>query len=189
MMIGLINANMIKKLIISLLTPLLIGIYGCKNDPDEVVALTNEKIVPISTTTQVEMLYSDSAVLKARIRAPLRETYMGDEPYIEFTKGIRIEFFNASGKIESELTAKYAISYNNRDVMEARNDVVLKNDKGEKLQTEHLIWEQRTSMIHSEAFTRITTPEKVIYGDGFESTQDFSKYKILKMRGIVNLKE
>lgn len=168
---------------------LILSLIACKNDPEEVVALTNEKIVPISTTTQVEMLYSDSAMLKARIRAPLRETYMGDDPYIEFTQGIRIEFFNSFGKIESELTAKYAISYNNRDVMEARNDVVLKNDKGEKLQTEHLIWEQRLSMIHSEAFTRITTPEKVIYGDGFESTQDFSKYKILKMRGTVNLKE
>jgi hypothetical protein len=73
--------------------------------------------------------------------------------------------------------------------MEAKNNVVLSNSAGERLNTEHLIWDQKEDRIYSEVFTRITSPDKVIYGEGFESTPDFSKYRILKIKGIIQLKE
>jgi len=73
--------------------------------------------------------------------------------------------------------------------MEARNNVVVENTSGDKLETEHLIWDQKEDRIFSDVFTRITSPDRVIFGDGFESNQDFSKYRIRKVRGIIDLKE
>lgn len=174
------------------LTTLILLIFSfasCTNDIVEVKNISNEKTLPISTTKNVEMLYSDSAQLKARIKAPLRETYLGKSPYIEFTKGIRIEFYDENQKVESVLTAKYAISYTKDDKMEARNDVEISSSNGDKLNTNHLIWDQRLNKIYSKVFTKITSSERVIYGDGFESNQDFTSYKILKPKGIINLKQ
>jgi len=48
------------------------------------------------------------------------------------------------GEVESELRSNYAISYENSDIMEAKENVVVVNKKGETLNTEHLIWEKKT---------------------------------------------
>jgi LPS export ABC transporter protein LptC len=86
------------------------------------------------------------------------------------------------------MVAKYAISYNKKEQMIARNDVQLWNAEGKRLNTEELIWDQKTWRIHSEKFSKITSPTEVIYGDGFESDQDFSKYRIVNISGIVSVK-
>lgn len=162
---------------------------ACKNDPDHVEQLTQEQNFPVSTTFNVEMIYSDSGFTRAIINAPLRETFVSDSQYVEFKNGIKVQFYDRSQQPESRLTSNYAISYTERDVMEAKNDVVLINEKEEQLKTEHLIWDQRANRIYSDVFVTITTPEQIIYGDGFESNQDFSKYKIQKVKGIINVKD
>ena len=167
---------------------LLLVFGACKNDIREVQKLSTGKPLPISTSKNIEMLYSDSARLKARIKAPLRETYIGDEGFIEFTKGIRIEFYEPNGKLSSQLTAGYAINYTRKDLVEAKNNVIFTNSEGDKLNTEHLIWDQKLNRVYSEVFCKITSPDRVIYGDGFESKGDFSHYRILKIRGNINLK-
>jgi LPS export ABC transporter protein LptC len=87
------------------------------------------------------------------------------------------------------MNANYGISYTKTEIMEAKGNVVLESVKGDKLETEHLIWDQKADRIYSNVFSRITSPERVIYGDGFESNQDFSKYRILKVKGIISLTE
>jgi LPS export ABC transporter protein LptC len=167
----------------------LLALTACKNDLREVQKLDTGKPLPVSTTKNVEMMYSDSARLKARIKAPLRETYLGDESYIEFKKGIRVEFYESNGKLSSQLTAGYAINHTRKDLMEAKNNVIFSNSEGDKLNTEHLIWDQKLNRVYSEVFCKITSPDRVIYGEGFESKGDFSQYRILKIRGIINLKD
>jgi LPS export ABC transporter protein LptC len=163
--------------------------YSCANDLGEVKRLTEEIVLPVSSTKNVEMTYSDSARLRAKIKAPLRETYVGEKSEVVFNKGINIEFFDSAGKLESKMRANYAISYTKEDRLEARNNVVVENTSGDKLETEHLIWEQKEDRIHSDVFTKITSPDRVIFGDGFESNQDFSRYRILKVRGVIDLKD
>jgi len=168
---------------------LLCALGACRNDLNEIKALDSDKEMPVSTTSNVEMIYTDSSILRARIRAKLRETYMTEPSYISFPKGIKVEFYNENGKVSSRLSAGNAISYNEKEVMEARNNVTVTNDKGEKLNTEHLIWDRKANRIYSDVFTTITSPDKVIYGEGFESEGDFSKYRIRKVKGTVRLKE
>ena len=167
----------------------LICFFSCSNDLEEISRVSNDKVLPVSTSKNVEMLYSDSARMKARIKAPLRETYIGDKGYIEFRKGIKVEFFGNNGKVESQLTSEYAVSRTRENRTEAKNNVVLSNAAGDRLNTEHLIWDQKEDRIYSNVFTRITSPERVIYGEGFESNQDFSKYRILKIKGNISFKE
>jgi len=168
---------------------LLVLLGSCRNELEEVQKLTNEKPLPVSSTRNVEMLYSDSARLKAKINSPSRETFLGEEGIVEFPKGLKIEFYEFDGTVSSQLTAAYAVNYTNKDRMEAKNDVVFSNASGDKLNTEHLIWDQKMNRIYSEVFCKITSPDRVIYGEGFESKGDFSSYRILKIKGNISLKD
>ena len=162
---------------------------ACRNDIETVNKVTATIKAPTETGKNVEIIYSDSAKMKFKIIAPLIEHYTTDTSYLVFSKGVHVLFYDDSTKVKTELTAKYAIRYEGLNKMEARNDVVLLNQKGEKLNTEHLIWDEQKQLIYTEAFVKITTADEIIYGDGLESNQDFSKYKIKNIKGTLGLKE
>jgi LPS export ABC transporter protein LptC len=168
----------------------MVAIWGCKNDPAVVKQLAKDVEMPVSSTKNVEMLYTDSARLRAKVKAPRRDTYLGEKERIEFTEGVEVKFYDEDGSESGELKAKYAINNTKTEQMIARNNVQLVNKlEGKRLETEELIWDQKTGRIYSDKFSKITSKQEVIYGDGFESNQDFSQYRILKIRGIVNMEE
>lgn len=138
--------------------------------------------------TDVILTVTDSGHKIAEIRTPLMERYSGKNPYIEMTKGLQGLFFDKTGVKENQLDANYGISKQNEKIIEVRRDVVLENIKGEKLNTEKLTWNQATQKIYTDEFVKITTPDEVIYGNGFESNQNFTEYRIFKIKGILSLK-
>ena len=163
---------------------------SCENDVAEIESLTHRKNEPISIGKNVELIYSEKSNVKIKITAPLMEEYGVEEnKYMEMTKGIEVLFYDSLMNISSTLTANYAIHRVSKNIMEAKDDVVVVNDKGEILNTEHLIWEQDSSKIYTKDFVKITTEEEVIMGEGMEANQDFTKWRIHKIKGIINIKE
>jgi LPS export ABC transporter protein LptC len=163
---------------------------SCENDIKEVKTLTDKKKEPISKGKNVELIYSEKSDVKIKITAPLMEEYgMNEDKYIEMRDGIKVLFYDSLLNITSTLTSKYAIHRVGERVMEARDDVVVVNDKGEKLNTEELIWYEDSSKIYSHKFVKITTEDEIIMGEGMEANQDFSKWKIHKIKGTINVKE
>ncbi|HAW51156.1 MAG TPA: LPS export ABC transporter periplasmic protein LptC [Flavobacteriales bacterium] len=111
--------------------------------------------------------------------------YVGDVSYNEMPDGINIVFYDSASIESSRLTANYAIDHLTTNIMEAKNDVVILNSEGEQINTEHLIWDRNKQKIYSEVFVKITTADEIIMGEGFESNEDFTKYKILKPKGTI----
>lgn len=179
----------VRKQLLSYLFLFALTGTGCVNDMAQVEAITTDVLLPVEVADSVQIIYSDSALLKVILEAGHLERFLGENPYLELTEGVHVRFFNAIGEVESELRSNYAVSYENTDIMEAREDVVVVNREGETLNTEHLIWEEKTEKIHTEEFVKITTEDEVIFGHGFESNQDFTKYRIKKIKGTINLKE
>lgn len=167
----------------------LFTLLSCENDVEKINFLTGKKLVPLESTRNITLIFSDSGHVTARLISPLVERYEGDSSFVEFKEGLKLEFFNNQKQVESRLTAKYAIKYNRSGIMEAKNKVEVLNQKGEVLNCEHLVWNQSTHQIYSNTFVKIKTVDEIIFGDGFESSEDFSKYKIKKIRGTINLKD
>ena len=163
---------------------------SCENDVKKVASLT-KKNEPNSRGKNVSLIYSEKANVKIKVTAPVMEEYGIEEKdkYIEMQKGIKVQFFDSLLKVTSTLTSKYAIHRVGEKIMEAKNDVVVVNDKGEQLNTEHLIWNEDSSKIYSDKFVKITTEDEILMGEGMEANQDFSKWKIHKIKGIINVKE
>jgi len=115
--------------------------------------------------------------------------YEGEKPYCEMPKGIEVYFYDSLMQVTSNLTANYAISYEKEKIMEARNNVVVINEKKEQLNTERLVWDQRKAIIYSDKFVKINTGKMIIWGDGMTSDERFDKWKILKVKGSITINE
>lgn len=145
--------------------------------------------MPVESARDIEIIYSENGMPKALLTSPLYKNYEGENPYLEFPQGIKIIFFDSLNNEKSQLTANYAISDENSQIMEAKSDViVLNHEKGEKINTEHLIWDQKKQLIYSNLFVKITTKDEVIYGkEGFESDQNMDKWIIKKTSAEFNI--
>ncbi len=176
------------KLVIGLSILILVA---CENDIEKVKIITGKKAIPVERGKEVEILYSDSAKIKARLLAKELNRFTEKQPYIEMPKGIKMYFYDANQKVNSTLTSEYAkvLQFPDNNIMEAKRKVVVVNEKNETLNTEHLVWNQKEETIVSDAFVTITTKDEIIMGDGLESNQSFTKYKIKKMKGTINLKK
>jgi len=162
---------------------------SCENDIEEIKSLTENKKSPVQSGKNVELIYSEKALVKIKVTAPIMEEYVGEEHYQEMTEGINVVFYDSLMNENSTLTSKYAIHKVKEKIMEVENDVVIVNAKGEQLNTEHLIWLQETEKIYTDEFVKITTGDEIIMGDGLEANQDFSKWKIHKIRGTILIQE
>lgn len=164
-------------------------IIGCENDIEKIKLITQKSKTPTESAKQVEIFYSDSARARIQIKARSMDHYVTDNPYLEMPDGVDVIFFDDSMRTKSKLTANYAIHMEKERKMEARKNVVVVNEKGEQLHTERLIWDEQTSRIYSDEFVKITTKDEIIFGQGFESNQNFSRYKINKIKGNIKIKQ
>lgn len=144
----------------------------------------------VETATDVTIRYTDSARLKAIVTAPLMERYPdADKPYLEMTKGLRAEFYDRDGQVTNWLRANYGKHHEEEKTIELRNKVQVRNKYDEQLESEELFWDQTSKTIHTDKFVKIKRKDELIYGEGFESNETFTKYKIIKPSGRVKLKE
>ena len=161
--------------------------FSCENDLEEVKEFEIQENLPVESTTNVELLYSDSAVIMVKLQAPKLDRYVGAKTYLEFVEGINLLMYNQEGEADTQIKANYAIRFEEDSRMEVMDDVVVINRNGEKLNTEHLIWDADSKKIYTDEFVKITTKEEIIFGDGLEANEDFTKYKILNIKGTVTV--
>lgn len=161
---------------------------ACKNDPKEIDALVTKGAQQEDKAEEVTILYSDNGHMKMRLFA--KEFVKNDvakPPYTDMRKGIRVEFYDDSMNVESTLTARYARYYEKQGNILIRDSIVIVNKKGEKLNTEELVWNQSAKKLFTEKFVKIITASQVMYGDGLEANEDFTWYRILNPKGIVSV--
>jgi LPS export ABC transporter protein LptC len=168
---------------------LFVGLLGCTEL--ETSAYINKKRDSIVTKEYAEKIsidYTDSGKIRARVFSPLLVAVKQiQRPYMEMNKGLKVDFYEADGDIQSYLTAEYGISYPNEKRIIVRRDVEILNVKGERLNTEELIWDQVRGRIFTDKNVTITTKDQIIMGVGLESNQSFSDWEILNVTGTLNV--
>ena len=166
----------------------LAGIGGCKNDLDEARLVTSRANVNIEKGKDVVIQYSDHGNTKIKAVAKTLTRFNVEKPYLEFSDGIKLTFYSTDKQVGTTMTADYASAVENSNIMTARNNVEVINAKGEKLNTEEIIWDEQKKIIYSNAFVKITTADEIIFGNGMEANEDFSDYVIKKVIGKVKVK-
>lgn len=128
------------------------------------------------------MIYSDSGKIQFKLTSPQLNRYKTEDPYNEFPKGLTIIAYDSLMRVKTSMRANYAIMWINKNLMEAKNDVVIVS-KDETINTEHIVYDKRRRVIFSEVFVKRTNKDGVMYGDGFDADETFNKYTIRNPRG------
>ncbi len=185
-----IVANFLKSISAFLIAGML---FACENKIEDVELFSNKGVIAMETGDDVEILFSENGVIRVKMIVKRLERYGGERPYIDMKNGVQLFFYDSTGNISSTLQSKKATNYINEDRLEASENVIVTNSEGQKIETEYLVWEadnkDSEKKIWSDKFVTITTKDEILMGEGFEARQDFSKYKIKKLKGTVNIKD
>ncbi|MBK7692105.1 MAG: LPS export ABC transporter periplasmic protein LptC [Bacteroidetes bacterium] len=165
---------------------LLLG--SCKNDIQKLKESLDSRMLNTERAEDVTIIYSKDGLTKAKLFTKNFYHIQNVQPtYIEMSKGLRVEFYNDSLQVQSTLTAKYGKYYEQNGNVLVRDSVVVTNLKKEQLNTEELVWNEKLQKFYTEKFVKITTPTQIIYGDGLESNQNFTEYKITNIKGMIGI--
>lgn len=148
-------------------------------------AILERDSLPGMTTLGVSTLISDSGITRYRLDAEEWLIYdKKNPPYWAFEKGVYLEKFDSVFNVDASIKADTAYYYERKKLWELRSNVFIKNQKGEKFETELLFWNQNTQKVYSDKYIRIEQEDKIITGYGFESNQQMTKYVIHNSEGI-----
>ena len=145
---------------------------SCENDLKAIQKISAQEVSkPISTTTGLDVITSDSARVKMHLTAPLMIEYM-DKHYQEMPKGVKIVSFDAKGKPDGEIQADYGIQRENENIIELRKNVVAKNAQGETFTSDELFWDKGKKTIYSNKNVKMTFADGTIFYGTAASTNE-----------------
>ncbi|HPR32375.1 MAG TPA: LPS export ABC transporter periplasmic protein LptC, partial [Prolixibacteraceae bacterium] len=134
----------------------------------------------------LEVLYSDSAVIRFRLTCPELKIYDDEDvPFKEFPKGFKMEQYDRDKRITSSIAASYGKYFEEKELWEAKQNVVAVTENNDTLKTELLYWDEKKEKIYSDQFVKFIRKEQIITGIGFESDLQMKNWKILKVQGEI----
>lgn len=172
------------------LSGLLLMLFSCVNDIEKIKKISFKASDPDDKTSNLFLTYTDSGYAKVRLYAPLAETFTSPTKIVKFREGIKVEFYNENGDMESILTALYGEIDEENGTMTVRDSVHLFNTvKKQRMETEELFWTRKDSTIYTTKLVTVKTPKALFFGKGIKTKQDFSHYEILKPQGKIELEK
>lgn len=165
---------------------------ACENSLNDIQKISSkEEDKPISRSTGVEIIYSDSAKVKAQINTPLMIEYSDvAKPYKEMPKGVKVVFFDDDLKVKGQITSDYAILRDKENVIEFRKNVIATNAQGEKFKSEELIDDMNAKKLYSTKPVQITMANgNVMDGTGFNSNDSLYPWHIDQSTGVFHVTE
>ena len=166
------------------------ALVACENDLRDVEEISSKKTsIPVDKSTGVEIIYSDSTKVKAKLITPELLHFKVKSPFYEMKKGVTIIFYNAALKENSRVVSDYALRRENEKQVELRRNVVATNEKGETFKSDELIWDENKKRFTSSKMVSITSQGNTIYGTSFWANENFTYYEINQSTGDITLPE
>lgn len=145
------------KPITNLFVPVLaivLFLSACENDLAKIKAVSAlQTSQPVDTTRGVEVIYSDSAIVKGKMLTPLLIKYSTTKPYDVMPKGVKIIFYDKDRTEMATLTADSAVQLEAENITKFYKNVVVITPKGDTFKSEELIWDQPKKIIYSNKYS------------------------------------
>jgi len=165
---------------------------ACENSLSDIKKIASqEENKPISRSTGVDIIYSDSAKVKARLITPLMIEYDDAvKPYHEMPKGVKIIFYDDNLNVKGTITADYGVQREKENIIEFRKNVVATNAQGETFKSDELIDDQTAKKLYSNKPVQIEMGNgDVMEGVGASSNESLYPWHIEHSTGIFHVTE
>jgi len=146
-----------------------------------IIQLPQEQI-PSQESWNSTIIFSDSG----RVRAILKANHVmvfQDQDMTILNEGFRVDFYDENGKHTSYLIADSGRIFEKVKNLEAYGNIVAVSDEGTKVETSRLFWDNNRNKVRSDAFVKVTSPNEVLQGYGFEADQDLKNYVVYRVSG------
>ena len=163
-------------------------LVSCQDDLHSVEKVELDQDPPDRTIDNAEYFYSDSGLVRNRLRAGKVMEYHLDTPYTLLSDGVELVFYRAQGVEGSVLTSEEGTIRRDGRIMQVREDVRFENYKGEVLLTERLTWLQDSDIVYTNDPVSVVRQWDTIHGIGLTANEDFSRYEIKNIVGKFNIK-
>lgn len=162
---------------------------SCGNDM-ETIQFFDRQELPDNTIKMAHIQRSEHGRLQLKMDAPEIEQYSKPEAKTVYPKGLVMHFFDDYNKPTAILTARYAVSFDKRNVMQVRDSVVIIDLRsGDTTYLQDLTWDAMQQRIYTDKPLRSKNGQRVTYGDGFTSDENMELPQILHQRGTLEWKE
>lgn len=171
---------------------LILTLTGCKNDHKMLSEDRTDSAYQVVNDAHVRR--SENAQLQIELDAPLIEKYDLPRPITKFySRGdqrVQLRIYGEGNTLKASIEADYAISYDDRDIMEAYDSVVVIDYKGgDTILLQDLIWNSAEDRIYSEHPVRARNGNRLTEGDGFTSNQRMDDMHIIRQRGVIEFND
>lgn len=165
---------------------------SCENSLNDIQKIASkEEDKPISRSTGVDVIYSDSAKVKAHLTAPLMiEHNEIPKSYKEMPNGVKIIFYDADLKETGNIISDRAVYREKENLIEFRKNVVATNAHGEIFKSDELIYDMNAKKMYSNKPVQILSENgNVMEGVGADSNESFFPWHILQTTGVFHVNE
>ncbi len=144
---------------------------------------------PVGIAYDIRMTYTDSAVIKAILTAPvnLDFTHLSFK-YSEFPEGLKIIFYNNKNE-ENIVIADYGMLYNQTKIVDLQGNVVLLSHDGSRLETDQMYWDSEKEWLFTEQPFTFKNLNYDMAAIRLDTNKEFSKFKTGKLTGTVIVEE
>jgi len=146
--------------------------------------------IAFMSTYGVSTLISDSGRISYKVEAEEWHMYDKRNPsYWAFEKGIYLEQYDDSMRIETTLSSDTAYYYDKIGLWQLYGNVRIHTIKNEKIFTDKLFWSSETERIYSDSHIRIEQQDQITEGIGFTANQNLTVWEILNTTGVYPIEE
>jgi hypothetical protein len=183
--------GLVKLYVLLILFAQALILVSCNDDDLKNASSISRKKITLSKDRSygVEVIYSDSAKVKAKGYAPILDKVTPSQGaiYSEMPEGVKINFYDDFLKSTGNIKSDYAINKETEKITIFKKNVVVVSDKI-TFKTEELTWDENKRMYSSPYGTVTTKDGSIITGTQFSAPQDFSSYNITQASGTTYVK-
>lgn len=146
--------------------------------------------LPDQQMEEAHIRRSEKGNLQLEIEAPSILQFSEGEARTVYPKGVALKFYDNDQHIRTSLRANYAISYDEKKVMKARDSVVIVDyTSGDTIYLQDIIWSETEDRIYSNHPLRAVNGQQITLGDGFVSDGRLENINIRHQRGTIEFQD
>ena len=166
-------------------------LISCENSIEKVKQFIDYDTISGLMAYDVVIERSDSGRMTAKLVAPvMRSVDDQDSALLEFPKGFMVFLFDGDTAPTAKIKGDYGVNYERKELMMAKRNVVVENiETQEVLETENLYWDQKRHKLYTGSMVKISSPDKIIFGDSMTANESFTRREIFGIRATIEFDE
>ena len=178
--------KVLKKVFSAFIVPFT---FSCDDGDSTLKQINQYNDNPVGIAYDIRMTYTDSAVVKAILTAPINLDFTHlSFKYSEFPEGLKIIFYNNKNE-ENTIVADYGILYNQTKIVDLQGNVLLLSHDGSRLETDQMYWDSEKEWLFTEQPFTFKNVNYDIAAIRLDTNKEFTKFKSGKLTGTMVVKE